>query len=112
MLRIALPYVDAWNTWFSPYANTADGFARASAGVDALCREVGRDPREVERSACVLVAVDGGGGERPHDVPPVEPERLATHLRELADAGADEAILVVDPITEASVETLGAALSR
>ncbi len=112
MLRIALPHVDAWNTWYARYGNTVEGFAAESAGVDALCREVGRDPREVERSACVFVAIDGGAGERRRDVPPVEPGRLAAHLRELADAGADEAILVVDPITERSVETLADALAR
>jgi alkanesulfonate monooxygenase SsuD/methylene tetrahydromethanopterin reductase-like flavin-dependent oxidoreductase (luciferase family) len=112
MLRAGLAHADAWNTWFTHYGNTAEGFAEESAGVDALCAEVGRDPREVERSACVFVAVGGGGGERPHQVPPVEPARLALHLHELADAGAHEAILVVDPITEASVETLAAALSR
>ncbi|MEA2294842.1 MAG: hypothetical protein QOE86_2481, partial [Solirubrobacteraceae bacterium] len=36
---------------------------------------------------------------------------LPAHLRELADAGADEAILVVDPITERSIRELGAAVA-
>jgi probable F420-dependent oxidoreductase len=106
MLSIALPHVDAWNTWYSPYGNTVDGFGEANEKVSALCERAGRDPREVERSACVLVAVDGGVGERPHDVPPVEPAALAVHLQELAAAGADEAILVIDPITERSVRAL------
>jgi len=34
-------------------------------------------------------------------------ERVAQHLRELADAGADEIILVLDPITERSIRALG-----
>jgi probable F420-dependent oxidoreductase len=111
MLSIALPHADAWNTWYVPYGNTVEGFARANDGVTAICARVGREPREVERSACVLVAMDGGAGERPHDVPPVEPARLSAHLRELAAAGADEAILVVDPITEGSLRALAAALA-
>jgi probable F420-dependent oxidoreductase len=111
ILSIALPHADAWNTWYSPYGNAVAGFADANRRVDAICERVGRDPGEVERSACVFVAVDGGAGERPHDVPPVEPAALAAHLRELADAGADEAILVVDPITERSVRALAAALA-
>jgi probable F420-dependent oxidoreductase len=111
MLSIALPHADAWNTWYSPYGNTVDGFAEANERVSALCERVGRDAREVERSACVLVAVEGGAGERPHDVPPVEPAALTAHLGELAAAGADEAILVVDPITERSVRALAAALA-
>jgi probable F420-dependent oxidoreductase len=111
LLSIALPHVEAWNTWYSPYGNTADGFAEANEKVTAVCERVGRDPREVERSACVFVAIDGGVGERPHDVPPVEPEALPAHLRSLAAAGADEAILVVDPIAEGSVPALAAALA-
>jgi probable F420-dependent oxidoreductase len=111
ILSIALAHADAWNTWYSPYGNTVDGFAEANGKVSAICRRVGRDPREVERSACVFVAVDGGMGERPHDVPPVEPAALGAHLHELAAAGAHEAILVIDPITERSVRTLAAALA-
>lgn len=99
MLAATLPHVDAWNCWYDQYGNTPEGFAELAA----------RIPREVERSACVLVAV-GGGGERRHEAPAVPAERLAEHLRELADAGADEAILVVDPIDERSIRLLGEAL--
>jgi hypothetical protein len=38
------------------------------------------------------------------------PERLAAALREYAEAGASEVIVVADPITEASIRTLGGAL--
>jgi hypothetical protein len=41
----------------------------------------------------------------------VAPAALAEHLRSLAEAGADEAILVVDPITERSVRVLAEALA-
>ena len=110
LLAIALPHVEAWNTWYAQYGNTAEGFAALNAEVDAACARAGREPREVARSACVFVTVDGGLGERPHDVPPVPGDALAEHLRALADAGADEAILVVDPITERSVRALAEAL--
>jgi len=105
VLAAALPHVDAWNTWYSDYGNTADGFRQLNDKVNAACARASRDPRTVQRSACVLVAI-GTGGERPHDVPPVLPDRLAGHLRDLAGAGVNEAILVVDPITEASVREL------
>jgi alkanesulfonate monooxygenase SsuD/methylene tetrahydromethanopterin reductase-like flavin-dependent oxidoreductase (luciferase family) len=53
--------------------------------------------------------------ERPltEGVPPLEgsPERIAAGLRDLAAAGADEAILVVSPITERSIRLLGEALA-
>jgi ethanolamine utilization protein EutP (predicted NTPase) len=36
---------------------------------------------------------------------------VAGHLRELAEVGADEAILVVSPIDERSIRALGEALA-
>jgi alkanesulfonate monooxygenase SsuD/methylene tetrahydromethanopterin reductase-like flavin-dependent oxidoreductase (luciferase family) len=103
MLQITLPHVATWNAWYSWYGNTAAGFAALGAGVESAVR----------RSACVLVAVDGGAGERPleADAPPVAPEDLAAHLRDLAGAGADEAILVFDPINEASIRAVASALA-
>jgi hypothetical protein len=105
VLAATLPHVDAWNIWYSLYGNTPEGFAAKNAELDAACTRAGRDPGTVRRSACVLVTV-GAGGERPHDAPPVPADRLAAHLTELAAAGLDEAILVVDPVTERSVREL------
>jgi len=114
VLAITLPHVDAWNTWYDLYGNSVEGFELENAKVTAAAERAGRDPSEIERSACVLVVLDGGAGERriPEDLTPVEgnPQSVAAHLRELAAAGAHEAILVVNPITETSVRTLGAAL--
>ena len=114
MLGIALPHVDAWNTWWDGYGNTVAGFAALNAQIDAAARKAGRPEGEIERSACVLVAVDAGARERPPrpDLEPVagDPESIARHLHGLAEAGADEAILVLDPITEASVRALEPAL--
>jgi probable F420-dependent oxidoreductase len=111
MLGIALPHVDAWNTWYDDYGNTAEGFARLNERITSAARGAGRDPAEIDRSACVLVVLDRSADERrvPADVAPVEgsPERIAAALRELADAGADEAILVVSPINERSIRELG-----
>ncbi len=105
MLSITLPHVDVWNTWFTAYGNTADGFARQNAAISIAAERAGRDPAGLERSACVLVETDGAG-ERPRDVEAVPAEQLAAHLRALADAGADEAILVLDPISEQSVRSV------
>ena len=48
-------------------------------------------------------------GGRAADAPPLTgtPDEIAAALRELGQAGADEAILVVDPITEDSIRELG-----
>jgi probable F420-dependent oxidoreductase len=113
MLAATLPHVDAWNTWYDVYGNTPEGFAAASRAVDEVAERAGRDPREIERSACVLVVLDRDAGERPiaPDAPPLEEPHVAAGLRALAQAGADEAILVVNPITEGSIRRLGEALA-
>jgi probable F420-dependent oxidoreductase len=112
LLRIGLPHADAWNTWFEDYGNTAEGFAALDARISEAARAAGRDPAEIARSACALVALDGAG-ERPHDVPPITggAAEVAARIRELGEAGADEVILVADPITERSVRVLAEAVA-
>jgi probable F420-dependent oxidoreductase len=114
VLALTLPHVDAWNTWFEDFGNRAEGFAELDARISAAARDAGRDPAEIERSACVLVALDAATGERPLTVPPVQgtPEQIAAELRALGDAGADEVILVVSPITEAAVRKLAEVVAR
>ncbi len=111
VLSIALPHVDAWNTWYDNYRNTPEGFATLNANVSDAAIQVGRRPEDVERSACVLVVLDRAAGDRPlpEGIPPLEgsPERIAAGLRDLAQAGANEAILVVSPIIEGSIRALG-----
>ena len=66
VLSIALPHVDAWNTWFDWYGNTPEGFAARNAEIDGAATLAGRDPREIERSACVRVRA-GSRGRRTTD---------------------------------------------
>jgi alkanesulfonate monooxygenase SsuD/methylene tetrahydromethanopterin reductase-like flavin-dependent oxidoreductase (luciferase family) len=98
VMAAAGPHVDWWNCWYSWYGNTSSGFAELSARFEG----------GFQRSACVLVAVEGGRDERTSedDAPPVDVRDLRPHLDELAEAGADEAILVLDPIDEASVRAV------
>jgi probable F420-dependent oxidoreductase len=116
VLGIALPHVESWNTWYDLYGNNVEGFRRESAKVTAAAELAGRDPAEIERSGCVFVVLDRASKGRPitDEAPPVEgpPERIAEHLSALAAAGASEAIIVVDPITERSVRTLGEAIAH
>jgi alkanesulfonate monooxygenase SsuD/methylene tetrahydromethanopterin reductase-like flavin-dependent oxidoreductase (luciferase family) len=110
MLAIALPHVAAWNTWYSWYGNSSEGFASRRVEIDAACRRAGRQTGEVRYSACVLVATGDGVSERSHEAPPIRVDKLASHLRALDAAGADEAILVLDPITERSTRTVADAI--
>jgi alkanesulfonate monooxygenase SsuD/methylene tetrahydromethanopterin reductase-like flavin-dependent oxidoreductase (luciferase family) len=115
MLSIALPHVDVWNTWYEDFGNSPDGFAALNDRISAAARDAGRDPSEIERSACVYVALDSSDEEhgRTPDAPPLEgpAHRIAASLSEFAEAGADEAILVVSPITELSIRQLGVVLA-
>jgi alkanesulfonate monooxygenase SsuD/methylene tetrahydromethanopterin reductase-like flavin-dependent oxidoreductase (luciferase family) len=115
MLRIALPHVDSWNTWYEDYGNTAEGFSALNATIDAAALEAGRPPDDITRSACAFVVLDEASGERPitSAAPPIQgsSSEIAGRIRELADAGADEVIIVASPITERSIRTLGEALA-
>jgi alkanesulfonate monooxygenase SsuD/methylene tetrahydromethanopterin reductase-like flavin-dependent oxidoreductase (luciferase family) len=114
-LEVAIPYVDVWNTWYDWYGNTPDGFAEASRRIDEIALRAGREPHAISRSACVLVVLDRDAQERPlvDKAPPLEgsPETVSAFLRDLAAAGADEAILVASPINESSIRILGRALA-
>jgi len=103
VLAASSPYIQSWNCWYAWYGNTPAGFVKLSATVEG----------DFRRSACVLVTVDGGGGERPPDPasPPIEAAVLREHLGELDAAGADEVILVLDPINEHSVATVAEKLA-
>jgi alkanesulfonate monooxygenase SsuD/methylene tetrahydromethanopterin reductase-like flavin-dependent oxidoreductase (luciferase family) len=99
-LGIALPHVQAWNTWWDDYHNDPEGLAK-------LIDEIGI-PDTVARSACMLVQLDGMPVERrPEGMQAVEQSRFAEHIRELGEAGADEVIVVASPITERSIRALG-----
>ena len=64
----------------------------------------------------MLVVLDRAAGARPLDdgVQPLEgpAELIAGGLRDLAGAGADEAILVASPITERSIRLLADVLAE
>jgi alkanesulfonate monooxygenase SsuD/methylene tetrahydromethanopterin reductase-like flavin-dependent oxidoreductase (luciferase family) len=112
LLAATLPHVDWWNTWFDAFGNRAAGFPVLNARIDEACEVAGREPREVRRSVCLLVEVVAGAGERRRqpEAPPLPGEQLPKELAALEQAGADEVILVLDPITESSIRSLRTAI--
>lgn len=115
VLRMALPHVDAWNTWYTGFGNTAEGLAPVNERISSLAADVGRDPADIRRSVCTLVVLDPDAGERPvaDDIVSIDgasPDLVAERLRALADAGAEEAVLVLSPITQRSIRAMGEVL--
>ena len=119
MLEITLPHIQAWNVWYADTANSPAGLEPHLRLVDDICRQVGRDPAEIERTAAVLVRLPGGSGRVMGDsargaVPPVQgsPSAIADALREYAALGVAEVQLVVDPITIESIRALAPMLAE
>lgn len=118
MLGVGLPHVDVWNVWWSDYGNTVAGFAEVRARVEEAAADVGREPGEVAGTAAVYVQLPGGLGRVMGDVQGRSVAAvsgpsgaIADHVHAMAAAGATHVQLVVDPITTASIEQLGAVLA-
>jgi alkanesulfonate monooxygenase SsuD/methylene tetrahydromethanopterin reductase-like flavin-dependent oxidoreductase (luciferase family) len=113
MLRIAVPHVDMWNSWFTGFENSPAGLAPLNELVDAVCAEVGRDPATLERTVAVYVQFErgagraAGSGERP-EAPPITGSKseMAESLAGFAAAGIGHVQAVLDPIDTRSVEEL------
>jgi alkanesulfonate monooxygenase SsuD/methylene tetrahydromethanopterin reductase-like flavin-dependent oxidoreductase (luciferase family) len=118
MLALTVPYVDGWNAWFSWTGNRPEGVEPLRAKVDAACAAAGRQPRDVERTVAVLVrlpgATDGREADAVQQVTPLEgnPEQIADALRAYAREGVGHVQLVIDPITEGSLEALAPVLEN
>jgi probable F420-dependent oxidoreductase len=113
VLRAALPTATWWNTWFDWFGNSAEGFATLNERISRLCADVDRDQTTLKRSACLLVVTDPAAGERPRptDYSAATLADVRARVHELHDAGADEIILVSDPIDVRSIRTLAETLS-
>jgi alkanesulfonate monooxygenase SsuD/methylene tetrahydromethanopterin reductase-like flavin-dependent oxidoreductase (luciferase family) len=118
MLAITLPWVQAWNAWFTWFGNSPEGYRTLRDQVDAACREVGRDPSTLERTVAVLVALPGAlGGRQGNPARPTaeaisgEPTVLAEVLRAFAAEGISHVQLVLDPITADSIRAIGPTLA-
>ena len=118
MLRIAAPHVDLWNSWFTGFDNDPGGLPPLLETVDEACRQVGRDPGEIGRTAAVLVQLErgtgriAGSGERPN-VTPITGSRsdIAGSLARFWAAGISHVQVVLDPIDARAVTEMGEVLA-
>jgi probable F420-dependent oxidoreductase len=116
MLGLTARYADAWNADFVTNPESIRGLNDA---VDAACRDAGRDPATLGRSASVFVDVTGHSRAGDNWVADVRAghalsgstEELATALRTYADAGIEHVQVWLDPSTIAGVEALAPVLT-
>ncbi len=118
VLKATLPHVDMWNAWFAWFGNTPKGAADSIASMEAVCRDVGRNPDEVEKTVTILVTAPGGtsdlqGSSNRSTAYPIggTREEIVEGLSAFAAAGVDHVQLIVDPITAASIEWFGGVLA-
>jgi alkanesulfonate monooxygenase SsuD/methylene tetrahydromethanopterin reductase-like flavin-dependent oxidoreductase (luciferase family) len=119
MLELTIPYVDSWNAWYSWTGNRPAGVAPLRAKVDAACAVAGRKPIDVERTVAVLVRLPGAANQRREADASEQVTALGGSSDEIVDAllayareGIGHVQLVIDPITEASIEALGPVLQN
>jgi alkanesulfonate monooxygenase SsuD/methylene tetrahydromethanopterin reductase-like flavin-dependent oxidoreductase (luciferase family) len=119
MLSITLPWVQAWNAWFSWFGNSVEGYRPLRDAVDASCRAAGREPAEVERTVALLVGFPGAKGRSigdlkvPDMVPiPGDAATLVPTLRAFAAEGVAHVQLVLDPIGVETIAALAPALAE
>ncbi len=119
MLRLTMPHADAWNSWFADFGNRPEGVAELRDIVDDACRDVGRDPADVERTVAVMVRLPAGegrlqGNDAKDALAPLEgsPREMADTLRAYRREGITHVQLVLDPITRASIEAVAPVLAE
>jgi alkanesulfonate monooxygenase SsuD/methylene tetrahydromethanopterin reductase-like flavin-dependent oxidoreductase (luciferase family) len=108
MLGLVARYADQWNVWYKP----AEELIPLREAVDAACREVGRDPATLPRTATVRVNLLGRTGRQGGTIDPLagSPEQLAEGLRAYAGAGISHVQIIPDPSTLAGIEALAPTL--
>jgi probable F420-dependent oxidoreductase len=100
MLRIIARYADAWNT---VWHDDPEAVVPLMAAVDAACREVGRDPATLVRTAGGNIAMPGYLGRRPNPITGSDEEIAATVARFRA-LGMQHFVAGLDPCTPETIE--------
>jgi alkanesulfonate monooxygenase SsuD/methylene tetrahydromethanopterin reductase-like flavin-dependent oxidoreductase (luciferase family) len=107
MLRLVAQYADAFNTvWHRDPSVAIEQYAN----MEAACREVGRDPATIQRTAGTTVLVPDAG-----DAPDSSPTAMTGSVQELAEqlwafhteAGVSHLTIILDPWTTRGIEAFG-----
>ena len=113
MLALTLPYVSAWNSWYSDFDNDPARVAPLIETIDGACRLAGRPPQEVAKTVAVYIGFGTTPTRRTGGNPLVGTvEEIAASLRVIAAAGVSHVQAVLDPIVPESIEKLGEISAR
>ncbi|NNC39071.1 MAG: LLM class flavin-dependent oxidoreductase [Acidimicrobiia bacterium] len=119
VLRATAPFMDQWNGWYAWYGNSPEGLPALLEKLDSACDDVGRDSSGIEKTVAVLATLPGGEGRVHGDVEQVGKNPLAGSPAEIADVlgryselGISHVQMVLDLITEESIEWFGDVLAE
>jgi len=112
MLRLAARFADQWNVWFKTFNNRLEDLDAMRVTVDAACRDVGRDPSTLQRTAALKVEV-GPHAPSTMSTDPItgSPEQIASTFRRYADIGISHVQVWLEPNTVAGIEAFAPVLS-
>jgi alkanesulfonate monooxygenase SsuD/methylene tetrahydromethanopterin reductase-like flavin-dependent oxidoreductase (luciferase family) len=115
--RLAARFADLWNVGFFGVPSDADKVSTLQGAVDDACAEVGRDATALERTAAVMVHLNGppemfGADDWSAGALRGSVEELAMSLRAFAAAGIRHLQVGLIPSTRASVESFSPVLER
>jgi alkanesulfonate monooxygenase SsuD/methylene tetrahydromethanopterin reductase-like flavin-dependent oxidoreductase (luciferase family) len=98
MLRLAARFADQWNVWFKTFNNRLEDLAGMREVVDAACRDVGRDPATLARTAALKIEV-GPHAPSPMSTDPItgSPAEIADTLRRYAAIGISHVQVWIEP---------------
>lgn len=108
--RAAARHADVWSCYAEERAHV-DELGPRLATLDAICREEGRDPKTLGRSAGVSVNPIDRLDDRP-DVITGSAQEIADAIRSFRDAGFSQLEIMLSPGTMPALETLGPVLER
>ena len=104
MLRLVAQYADAWNTaWHVDPAVVKQRYEE----LQQACTVVGRNSSTIELTVGTAVRLQPSEGASSEKAISGSPEEIARQLQDFADVGASHLIVVLDPLTPASIEEFG-----
>lgn len=111
MLRLTAQHADVWNlAWFGL---PGERFRTANANLTAACREIGRDPATLERTAGIRIATPtkDNADEDPTRLIRGDASDVAAAFQAWSDEGVCELICWPDPSDAATLDTIAEALT-